>query len=60
MENQVFRVKRERLFTVCACGRKATVNARIDGAGRIVTEGSQVMLGGNDSYIARCLPRRRR
>ena len=40
--------------TVCACGRKATVNARIDGAGRIVTEGSQVMLGGNDSYIAMC------
>ena len=40
--------------TVCACGRKATVNARIDGAGRIITEGSQVMLGGNDSYIAMC------
>ena len=40
--------------TVCACGRKATVNARIDGEGRIVTEGSQVMLGGNDSYIAMC------
>ena len=40
--------------TVCACGRKATVNARIDGAGRIVTEGAQVMLGGNDSYIAMC------
>ena len=40
--------------TVCACGRKATVNARIDGAGRIVTEGSQVMLGGNDSYVAMC------
>lgn len=40
--------------TVCACGRKATVNARIDGAGRVVTEGSQVMLGGNDSYMAMC------
>ena len=40
--------------TVCACGRKATVNARIDGNGRIVTEGSQVMLGGNDSYVAMC------
>ena len=40
--------------TVCACGRKATVNARIDAEGRIVTEGSQVMLGGNDSYIAMC------
>ena len=40
--------------TVCACGRKATVNARIDGSGRIVTEGAQVFLGGNDSYIAMC------
>ena len=40
--------------TVCACGRKATVNARIDGEGRVVTEGAQVMLGGNDSYVAMC------
>ena len=40
--------------TVCACGRKATVNARIDSAGRIVTEGGQILLGGNDRYIAMC------
>ena len=40
--------------TVCECGRKATVNARIDGAGNIVTEGGQIFLGGNDSYIAMC------
>ena len=40
--------------TVCACGRKATVNARIDAEGRIITEGDQVYLGGNDSYIAMC------
>ena len=40
--------------TVCACGSKATVNARIDGSGRIVTEGAQVLLGGNDSYVAMC------
>jgi len=40
--------------TVCACGKKATVNARIDGKGHIVTEGSQVMLGGNDAYVAMC------
>ena len=40
--------------TVCSCGRKATVNARIDGAGHVVTEGSQIMLGGNDSYVAMC------
>ena len=40
--------------TICSCGKKASVNARIDENGRIVTEGSQVMLGGNDSYIAMC------
>ena len=40
--------------TICECGRKATVNARIDGNGNVVTVGSQVMLGGNDSYIAMC------
>ena len=40
--------------TVCACGRKATVNARIDADGRIVTEGVQVFLGGNASYVAMC------
>ena len=40
--------------TICECGSKATVNARIGSDGRIVTEGAQVMLGGNDSYIAMC------
>ena len=40
--------------TVCACGRKATVNARIDATGRIITQGDQVFLGGNDSYVAMC------
>lgn len=40
--------------TICDCGAKATVNARIDSDGHIVTEGAQVLLGGNDSYIAMC------
>jgi thymidine kinase len=40
--------------TVCSCGDKATVNARIDESGRVVTEGGQILLGGNDSYIAMC------
>ena len=40
--------------TVCECGRKATVNARLDGQGRIVTSGGQVLLGGNDSYVGMC------
>ena len=34
--------------TICECGRKATVNARFDDAGNIITEGDQVVLGGND------------
>ena len=40
--------------TICECGSKATINARLDGDGRVVTEGSQVMLGGNESYVAMC------
>lgn len=40
--------------TICSCGRKATVNARIDENGRVVTKGSQVLIGGNDSYVAMC------
>jgi thymidine kinase len=40
--------------TICSCGKKAIVNARIDSAGHLITEGSQVLLGGNDSYIAMC------
>ena len=44
----------EEIKTMCDCGAKGTVNARIDGQGYVVTEGEQVMLGGNDSYIAMC------
>ena len=40
--------------TICKCGKKATVNARIDNFGNIITEGEQVELGGNDKYIAMC------
>ncbi len=44
----------QEIKTICDCGAKATVNARIDSQGHIVTEGAQVVLGGNDSYIAMC------
>ena len=44
----------QEIKTVCSCGRKATVNARIDGNGRVVTRGAQVLIGGNDSYVAMC------
>lgn len=40
--------------TICACGKKAIVNARIDAQGRVLTDGSQILIGGNDSYVAMC------
>ena len=43
----------QEIKTICDCGAKATVNARVVD-GYIVTEGAQVVLGGNDSYIAMC------
>lgn len=39
--------------TICDCGKKATVNARIAG-GKVVTSGEQVFLGGNEAYVAMC------
>ena len=40
--------------TICSCGKKAIVNARIDGEGNVLTEGGQILIGGNDSYVAMC------
>lgn len=40
--------------TICECGAKAMVNARIGPDGKIVTTGEQVFLGGNESYVAMC------
>ena len=40
--------------TICECGSKATVNARIGPDGKVVTQGQQVLLGGNDTYLAMC------
>lgn len=40
--------------SVCRCGSKATVNARIDENGKIVTKGDQICIGGNDRYEAMC------
>lgn len=42
------------LKTVCTCGGKAMVNARLDADGNIVTEGEQIFLGGNESYRPMC------
>ena len=42
------------LKAVCECGRKATMNLRVDSAGRAVTSGEQTEIGGNDRYVALC------
>ncbi|MDB5694766.1 MAG: thymidine kinase, partial [Sphingomonas bacterium] len=42
------------LKSVCACGRKATMNLRVDAAGQAVASGAQTEIGGNDRYMAMC------
>jgi thymidine kinase len=42
------------LKTICHCGRKATMNLRVDANGRGVKEGAQVEIGGNARYVAMC------
>ena len=39
---------------VCHCGRKATMNLRVDERGRAVRQGAQTEIGGNDRYVALC------
>lgn len=41
--------------SICKCGTKATVNARFDENGKIIYEGEQICLGGNDRYVAMCI-----
>ncbi|THD36235.1 MAG: thymidine kinase [Sphingomonas sp.] len=42
------------LKSVCECGRKATMNLRVDEQGRAVVAGAQTEIGGNDRYVALC------
>jgi thymidine kinase len=42
------------LKAVCECGRKATMNLRVDEEGKAVRLGVQTEIGGNDRYIALC------
>lgn len=42
------------LKSVCECGRKATMNLRVDAAGNAVREGAQKEIGGNERYVALC------
>lgn len=40
--------------TICHCGRKATMVARLDEAGNIIRHGAQVEVGGNEKYVSYC------
>lgn len=42
------------LKTICHCGRKATMNMRINAHGEAVVVGEQVLIGGNESYVSTC------
>jgi len=42
------------LKAVCHCGRKSTMNLRVDAEGRAVQQGAQTEIGGNDRYVALC------
>ena len=43
----------EEIKTVCWCGKKATFNARICD-GKVIKDGLQILIGGNESYTALC------
>jgi thymidine kinase len=43
----------EELKTICWCGKKATINARVLD-GHVLREGPQLMIGGNETYTALC------
>ena len=40
--------------SVCRCGKKAIVNARLNAVGDVITEGAQIEIGGNDKYEGMC------
>lgn len=40
--------------TICHCGRNATMVVRMDEAGRVLREGAQVQIGGNETYVSLC------
>lgn len=42
------------LKAICHCGTKATMVVRLDENGNVVTQGSQVEIGGNDRYVSMC------
>ena len=41
--------------TICDCGKKATMNMRMDANGNVATKGTQIQIGGNESYVSKCM-----
>jgi thymidine kinase len=44
----------EELKNICSCGKKATMNVRVDEEGRRIREGAQISIGGNERYRQAC------
>jgi thymidine kinase len=44
----------EEIKNICSCGKKATMNVRVDEQGGRIKEGEQVSIGGNESYLQAC------
>jgi len=42
------------LKTICHCGKKATMNLRVDEHGNTIDQGEQIAIGGNERYVATC------
>lgn len=42
------------LKTICHCGRKATMTRRLNKKGEVISEGEQVVVGGNETYVSTC------
>ncbi len=40
--------------TICHCGKKAIMNARMDTTGKVIKTGDQIQIGGNERYVAMC------
>ena len=40
--------------TICYCGKKATMVVRQDADGNVQTDGDQILIGGNDTYVSLC------
>lgn len=49
----IYADKIEEIKTICWCGRKATMVARIVD-GKFVKTGEQIVIGGNDMYVSLC------